>query len=78
MDDTSYDYSITDYSIGDCYMLCSDGFRKKLKPDDIAKTLAPSANNDEDAMKANLEMLRDKVLSLGEKDNISALMIKLY
>ena len=77
MDDTSYDYSITDYSIGDCYMLCSDGFRKKLKPDDIAKTLAPSANNDEDVMKANLEMLRDKVLSLGEKDNISALMIKL-
>ena len=77
LDDTSYDYSISDYREGECYMLCSDGFRKKLDNEEIRKVLSPSVNNDEKTMSANLEKLKDKVIRCGEKDNITALMIKL-
>lgn len=77
LEDTSYDFSISDYSEGECYMLCSDGFRKKISSDDIRKTLCPSANKDEKAMTASLEKLKNKVIECGEKDNITALMVKL-
>ena len=77
LEDTSYDFSIADYSEGECYMLCSDGFRKKISAEEIRKALCPSANMDEKAMTANLEKLKNKVIEYGEKDNITALMVKL-
>lgn len=77
LEDTSYDFSIADYSEGECYMLCSDGFRKKISAEEIGKALCPSANRDEKAMTANLEKLKNKVIERGEKDNITALMVKL-
>ncbi|MBP5433459.1 protein phosphatase 2C domain-containing protein [Ruminococcus sp.] len=77
LEDTSYDFSIADYSEGECYMLCSDGFRKKISVEEIGKALCPSANRDEKAMTANLEKLKNKVIERGEKDNITALMVKL-
>ncbi len=77
LDDTSYDYSISPYSKGDVYMLCSDGFRKKISSEEIHKALSPSANKDEKTMKSNLEKLKDQVIQRGEKDNITALMVKL-
>jgi protein phosphatase len=58
-------------------MLCSDGFRKKISSDDIRKALCPSANKDEKTMTASLEKLKNKVMECGEKDNITALMVKL-
>ena len=77
LDDTSYDYSICEYSTGECYLLCSDGFRKKLDNEQIGKVISPSVNNDEKTIKANLEKLKDKAIIKGEKDNITALMIKI-
>ena len=77
LEDTSYDYSIADYSEGECYMICSDGFRKKVTANEIHDTLRPSENADEKAMTANLERLKNKVMECGEKDNITALMVKL-
>lgn len=77
LDDTSYDYSIQEYHTGECYMLCSDGFRKKLDNEEIRKKLSPSVNNNENTIKVHLEKLKDMVISSGEKDNITALMIKL-
>ena len=77
LEDTSYDYSISEFSKGDCYMLCSDGFRKKLSADEMKVSLCPSANKDENAIKENLEKLKNKVIQCGEKDNITALMVKL-
>ena len=77
LDDTSYDYSITPYNKGEVYMLCSDGFRKKVSSEEIQKALRPTANKDEKTMKSNLEKLKDQVIERGEKDNITALMVKL-
>ncbi len=77
LEDTSYDYSIADISEGSCYMLCSDGFRKKLSADEIQEYLSPSNNKDEKKITYNLECLKNKVMKRGEKDNITALMVKL-
>ncbi|WP_297957270.1 PP2C family serine/threonine-protein phosphatase [uncultured Ruminococcus sp.] len=77
LDDTSYDYSIGKYAEGDCYMLCTDGFRKKITSEDIHFLLKPSSNEDERIMSAHLEKLKNKVIKGGEKDNITALMVKL-
>ena len=77
LDDTSYDYSIEDYTGNECYMLCTDGFRKKLKSEDIRKALRPSLCSDEKTISANIEKLKNKVIQSGEKDNITALLVKL-
>lgn len=77
LEDTSYDYSIADISEDTCYMLCSDGFRKKLSSDEIHEYLSPSNNKDEKTITYNLECLKNKVMKRGEKDNITALMVKL-
>ena len=77
LEDTSYDYSIADIDEDCCYMLCSDGFRKKISSDEIQEYLAPSNNKDEKTITYNLECLKNKVMKRGEKDNITALMVKL-
>jgi protein phosphatase len=58
-------------------MLCTDGFRKKLKSEDIRKALRPSLCSDEKTISANIEKLKNKVIQSGEKDNITALLVKL-
>lgn len=77
LEDTSYDYSIADVESDTCYMLCSDGFRKKLSADEIKDYLSPEKNKDEKTITYNLECLKNKVIKRGEKDNITALMVKL-
>lgn len=77
LEDTSYDYSICDIDGGECYMLCSDGFRKKVTPSELQKALKPSACKDEKTVSDNLEKLKNKVIKCGEKDNITALLIRL-
>lgn len=77
LEDTSYDYSICDFASDECYMLCSDGFRKKVSAEELQMTLMPSLNSDGKAIAASLEKLKNKVIECGEKDNITALMVKL-
>ena len=77
LDDTSYDYSVEDYGTDLCYMLCTDGFRKKITSDEMQKSLKPSSVKDEKAISHNLENLKNTVMQRGEKDNISALMVKI-
>ncbi len=75
--DSSYDYSISEYKLNECYMICSDGFRKKLSRSEIQGRLCPSVNCDENSMAGNLEFLKNKVMSCGEKDNITAVLVKI-
>ena len=77
LEDTAYDYSISGYSADECYMLCSDGFRKKVSEAELKEALCPSANNDEKAISGNLKMLTNKAIRYGERDNITAVMVKL-
>lgn len=62
---------------GECYMLCSDGFRHELSGEELREALAPGKNPDEEAMRRNLERLTGLNLERGERDNISALLVKI-
>ena len=58
------------------FILCSDGFWRKLKEEEIIESLKPENCTDEDAMKKNLDELVELVKSRDETDNISAVLVK--
>jgi serine/threonine protein phosphatase PrpC len=57
------------------YLLCSDGFRHKITPEEIMDKLAPYAAGDEEAMKKGCEYLTELVKYRKETDNITVLTI---
>ncbi|MBR0467072.1 MAG: serine/threonine-protein phosphatase [Clostridia bacterium] len=61
---------------GECYMLCSDGFRHTLSPEEIQSAFSPTANCNEDDMKINIERLINLNIERGETDNITSVLIK--
>ena len=58
------------------YMLCSDGFRKMISGEEIQKRLAPSENKNSASIKKNLEYLMELNMERKEKDNITALALR--
>ncbi len=60
---------------GQCFMLCSDGFRHAVSVEEIQQAFAPSANNDEKTTEANIEQMIELNISRGETDNITAVLI---
>lgn len=73
----SYDYSISAYEENCVYMICSDGFRKKISRSEISAALSPSVITDELTAEKKLRELTDICIERNEIDNISALIIKL-
>ncbi len=63
-------------SAGECYLLCSDGFRHVVTANEIAAVFAPTWNTDETVMKNNIVKLIEANKARGETDNISAILIK--
>lgn len=61
---------------GDCYMLCSDGFRHEITLEEIKQALSPVANNNEQDMAENLRKLIELNKYRHESDNITAMLIK--
>lgn len=62
---------------GECYLLCTDGFRDKITGAEIADALRPESLPDEAAMQAQLEKLTKMNMERGERDNISAILVRL-
>lgn len=61
----------------DCvYLLCSDGFRHNIAPEELAVWLSPDDLQSEDAMTRRAARLAELNKSRGEQDNITALLIK--
>lgn len=58
------------------YMLCSDGFRHNITETEIYESLNPINLMNKNAMHSNTKYLIEQVKSRGEKDNISAIVIK--
>jgi serine/threonine protein phosphatase PrpC len=58
------------------YLLCSDGFRHKVTPEEIEAKLSPAKLKTKNDMKNNIRYLIDLDKSRDEKDNISAILIK--
>lgn len=56
-------------------ILCSDGFWRKLKQEEIIDLLKPENCTDEEVMKKNLDELVELVKSRKETDNISAVLM---
>ncbi len=61
---------------GECYMLCSDGFRHVVTDEEIQEGFAPHNNCEESSMKENIVRLIELNKTRGETDNISAILIK--
>lgn len=58
------------------YMLCSDGFRHELTPDEIYEALKPEKLSGKNEMHQGAGFLINLVKERNEKDNISAALIK--
>ena len=58
------------------FLLCCDGFWRKLSGDELKEQMKPSICTDEGAMKAKLDALIEKVKARGETDNITAVLIE--
>lgn len=62
---------------GECYMLCSDGFRHEITVQEMWEQMAPQVNQSEADMKNHLFTLTETCKARGERDNISAILIKM-
>lgn len=64
------------YCRGEAYMLCSDGFRHVVSPNEIFDAFAPKNNKDKETMKYNIVRMIELNKQRHETDNISAMLIK--
>lgn len=58
------------------YMLCSDGFRHEITAEEMYESLNPINLINKDSMHSNVKYLIEQVKRRGERDNISAILIK--
>lgn len=75
-DDISYDYTIQETEKC-CYMLCSDGFRKKITMAEMHEQLKPSKINSQDEADRILRQFTDLNIERQETDNITSLILKI-
>lgn len=60
------------------YMLCSDGFRHEISPEEIYENLNPDVSKDEETMHRNAEKLIELNKQRMERDNISVVMVRTF
>ena len=60
------------------YMLCSDGFRHEITPEEIYELLRPDVLRDEDTMGQNSIALIERNKQRQERDNISVSLVRTY
>lgn len=63
---------------GDVFLLCSDGFRHEIFPEEIYERCRPEAVTDQTAMNENLRDLIERNKQRGERDNISAVLVRTF
>lgn len=61
---------------GRVYLLCTDGFRRKLKPYELQEAMRPDYIAGDEDLKNRMAALVSRVKKRGETDNITALAIK--
>lgn len=60
------------------YMLCSDGFRHEISPEEIYENLKPDILRDKEIMHHNAERLIELNKQRMERDNISVVMVRTF
>ncbi|MBE6852412.1 MAG: serine/threonine-protein phosphatase [Ruminococcus sp.] len=76
LDMISFDYSMISIETDCVYLICSDGFRKKISSAEIHSALCPSEITDDTAAEKKLSELTSLCIQRGESDNISSVIIK--
>ena len=71
------DYIIGKSSVGEAYLLCTDGFRHNVTLSEMHEELVPHSLISEDEMRRKLEKLSELNKKRGETDNITSLLIKI-
>ena len=72
------DFYEGDVTPGDCFLLCSDGFRHVIDPAEFYEYLNPYVITDEEKMRGSLEYFVELNKYRREDDNISAALIRTY
>lgn len=78
----SFDYERPDFAMGEvrggqAMLLCSDGFRNCIVEQELADVLAPGKIREEQQAVRRLHEIGDACLKRGERDNMSAVYIKI-
>ena len=71
------DYFCGDYTVGQVYMQCSDGFRHAISPQELYRYLNFDALKDEAMMHDNAVYLTELNKNRHETDNITVLLVKI-
>jgi len=77
MENITVDYSIIPAETDCVYLICSDGFRKKITTGEISEKLQPQKITDEEYAETALKNLTETCILRNENDNISSVIIKL-
>ena len=77
-DDVYPDMFFGEVKQGAAYMLCSDGFRHEILPDEIYEKFQPGVLLDTDSMNRNTIELIELNKQRAERDNISVVLIRTY
>lgn len=72
------DFYMGDVTINQCYMLCSDGFRHVITPQELYQYLNPAVSTDSAQMQRNMAYLTELNKQRMENDNITAALIRTY
>ena len=72
------DFFMGDVQITQCYMLCCDGFRHVITPQEFYQYLNPAVSTDPGSMERNLVYLTELNKQRMENDNITAALIRTY
>lgn len=72
------DFFMGDLQVNQCYMLCCDGFRHVINPQEFFQFLNPNVANDPAIMQQNLVYLTELNKQRNETDNITAVLIRTY
>ena len=70
------DFFMGDLLPGQCFLMCSDGFIHMISPSEIYNRLSPAACVSSKVMNDGLAELTELCKERGEKDNMTALLIK--
>ena len=77
-DDVYPDMFFGDTKLNAVYMLCSDGFRHEITPNEIYEYLNPNVMLSEESMKCNMNILIDTNKQREERDNITVITIRTF
>ena len=72
------DFYMGDVQINQCYMLCCDGFRHVVTPQELFQYLNPTVSQSEEQMRQNMVYMTELNKQRNETDNITVALIRTY